>query len=136
MTTKTIKQKGTTEDFLGLAAFGGLIANIIQFASKKRLEDQHENLKASAANLKRHYDAMIERYKQVSSAYLSMRDVNDALSKQTQTLNAVIEGLHKENNGLIKELDALREENMKLRGSDTGATVKKRKCIIKRRVNA
>lgn len=64
MVTRRIKQEETTEDFLGLIAFGSLIGNIFQIASKNALENQHGKLKAYADNLKKHYDNMIERYKQ------------------------------------------------------------------------
>lgn len=136
MTTKMVKQKETSDDFLGLVTFGSLIANIFQITSKKRLEDQHENLKAYAANLKQHYDNMIERYKQVGSAYLSMRNVNAALSKEIQILNDVIAGLRKENNRLIKELDTVKEENLKLKTPKAEGAVKRKRPIVKRGINA
>lgn len=136
MTTKMVKQKETSDDFLGLVAFGSLIGNIFQITSKKRLEDQHENLKAYAANLKQHYDNMIERYKQVGSAYLSMRNVNAALSKEIQILNDVIAGLRRENNRLIKELDTVKEENLKLKTSKAEGAVKRKRSVVKRGINA
>lgn len=135
MSTKMVKQKETSDDFLGLVAFGSLIGNIFQITSKKRLEDQHENLKAYAANLKQHYDNMIERYKQVGSAYLSMRNVNAALSKEIQILNDVIAGLRRENNRVIKELDTVKEENLKLKTSKAEGTKRKRP-VVKRGINA
>lgn len=136
MTTKMAKQKETSDDFLGLVAFGSLIGNIFQITSKKRLEDQHENLKAYAANLKQHYDNMIERYKQVGSAYLSMRNVNAALSKEIQILNDVIAGLRRENNRLIKELDTVKEEFLKLKTSKVEGAVKRKRPAVKRSINA
>lgn len=136
MNRKMVKQKETSDDFLGLVAFGSLIGNIFQITSKKRLEDQHENLKAYAANLKQHYDNMIERYKQVGSAYLSMRNVNAALSKEIQTLNDVIAGLRRENNRLIKELDTVKEENLKLKTSKAEGAVKRKRPAVKRGINA
>lgn len=136
MNRKMVKQKETSDDFLGLVAFGSLIGNIFQITSKKRLEDQHENLKAYAANLKQHYDNMIERYKQVGSAYLSMRNVNAALSKEIQILNDVIAGLRKENNRLIKELDTVKEENLKLKTSKAEGAVKRKRPAVKRGINA
>lgn len=136
MTRKMVKQKETSDDFLGLVAFGSLIGNIFQITSKKRFEDQHENLKAYAANLKQHYDNMIERYKQVGSAYLSMRNVNAALSKEIQILNDVIAGLRKENNRLIKELDTVKEESLKLKTSKADAADKRKRPAVKRGLNA
>lgn len=136
MNRKMVKQKETSDDFLGLVAFGSLIGNIFQITSKKRLEDQHKILKAYAANLKQHYDNMIERYKQVGSAYLSMRNVNAALSKEIQILNDVIAGLRKENNRLIKELDTVKEENLKLKTSKAEGAVKRKRPAVKRGINA
>lgn len=136
MTTKMVKQKETSDDFLGLVAFGSLIGNIFQIASKKRLEDQHENLKAYAATLKQHYENMIDRYKQVSSAYLSMKNVNAALSREIQTLNDVVASLHKENNRLIKEMDAVKEENLKRKRPTSEDTLKRKRRFVKRGINA
>ncbi len=120
MVTKRVRQKETTEDFLGLVTFGSLIANIFQIASKNRLEDQHNKLKADAFNLKKHYDGMIERYKQLSREYSSLKNYNAVLSE-------VNTGLRQENNRLVKKLDTLKEENLKLKGSQPiGAFRKKR----------
>lgn len=59
MTTKPVRKKDDDEeDFLGLIPLGSLIANLVQYTSKKALEEQHNALKA-------HYSIMIERYKQL-----------------------------------------------------------------------
>ncbi|MBI5193670.1 MAG: hypothetical protein HZA08_09555 [Nitrospirae bacterium] len=130
------KPKNISDDFLGLVTFGSLIANILQIVKQKRLEDQHQNLKAYADNLKHHYDNMIGRYEQVSSAYLSMKSVNTALYKEIQTLNDVVAELYKENNRLIKELDTFKKENLKLKTSMSGSPVKKKRRVVKREKNA
>lgn len=136
MATKMVKPKNISDDFLGLVTFGSLIANIFQIVSKKRLEDQHQNLKAYAANLKQHYDNMIGRYEQVSSAYVSMKSVNTALYKEIQTLNDVVAKLHKENNRLIREVDFLKEEKLRLKTSIAGVSIKNKRRIVKKGKNA
>lgn len=120
MVTRKIRQKEAMDDFLGLLTFGSLIANIFQIASKNRLEDQHSNLKEYASNLKQHYDSMIGRYKQLSREYLSLKDYNAVLSE----VNA---GLRKENNRLVEELDALKEENLKPKGSQAIGAISTRR---------
>ena len=136
MTTKMVKPKNISNDFLGLVTFGSLIANIFQIVTKNRLEDQHQHLKTYAVNLKQHYDNMIRRYEQVSSAYLSMKSVNTALYKEIQTLNEVVAELYKENNRLIKDLDTFKKENLKLKTSMSGSPVKGKRRIVKREKNA
>ena len=108
MVSRNIRRKEQAGDFLGLVTFGSLIANVFQIASKNRLEDQHSKLKAYAFDLKRHYGGMIERYKQLSREYLSLKNYNTVLSE----VNA---SLRKENNRLVKDLDVLKEENLKLK---------------------
>ncbi len=108
MVTKKVRQKETPEDFLGLVTFGSLIANIFQIASQNKLEDQHNKLNAYAADLKRHYDDMIERYKHLSGEYSSLKNY-------TAQLSQVNIALSNERNRLVKELDALKEENRKFR---------------------
>lgn len=136
MATKMVKPKNISDDFLGLVTFGSLIANIFQIVSKKRLEDQHQNLKAYASNLKQHYDNMIGRYEQVSNAYVSMKSVNTALYEEIQTLNDVVAELHKENNRLIREVDILKEEKLRLKTSMTGVSIKNKRRIVKKGKNA
>ncbi len=108
MTAKKVGKKSGEEDILGLVTFGSLIANVFQIASKQRLENEHDALKAYATDLKGHYNNMIVRYEQVLRAYQSMRNVNASLSNEVQTLNNIIVGLREENNRLIKEQDALK----------------------------
>lgn len=78
MPTKTVMKTGEGEDILGLVAFGSLITNIFQLASKKDLE-QHEALKAYTAELKRHYGNMVARERQVSNKCLELKRANEEL---------------------------------------------------------
>lgn len=126
MVSKRVRQKETAEDFLGLLTFGSLIANIFQIASKNTLEKQHNKLKADAFNLKKHYDGMIERYKQLSREYLSLKNYNAVLSE-------VNTGLRQENNRLVKELDTLKNENMKIKESQAIGAIRTRRRITKGR---
>ena len=135
-TKKGISKAGSDDDYLGLLAFGSFISNIFQIASKKQLEGQHQNLKTYAINLKQHYDAMIERYKQLSGTYLSMKKVHSALWEETKTLNDVIAMLRMENNKLIKERDALIEENIKLKDSKVEASKGRKRRVVKREIDA
>lgn len=79
MPTKTARKATEGEDILGLVAFGSLISNIFQLASKKNLEQQHEALKAYTLELKRHYGNMVVRERQVSSKCLELKRANEEL---------------------------------------------------------
>jgi hypothetical protein len=115
MTAKIIKKKEEGEDFLGLITLGSLIANLFQHASKKSLEEQHIALKS-------HYENMLERYKQIYNAYMSMKRVNEGLTQEVRTLNAIISKLWKENNRLL-------EENIKLKDVKTEGPIRRRRRI-------
>ena len=98
MRTKTVavKKTGEGEDILGLVAFGSLITNIFQLASKKSLQEQHEALKAYTAELKRHYGNMVVRERQVSSKCHELKRANEELVAM--------------NNQLLSELMAAQEK--------------------------
>lgn len=102
MATKTIRQSESGEDILGLVAFGSLIANIFQIASKKSLEEEHGALKAYASELKRHYENMNVRERIVYNGNIELRKVN--------------KGLMANNTRLLKELIEANNEVIKLKG--------------------
>lgn len=132
MTNKMAKQKDETEDFLGLITFGSLIANIVQIIRGKTLEDKHEALKKSVLELERRYIQAINRNKQISNEYLSLKKINEGLATQAQgltqqvrTLDNIASTLRAENTDLKKEMDNLREEN-----------IGRKRRIVKRGINA
>ena len=86
MPTKTVMKTTEGEDILGLVAFGSLITNIFQLASKKNLEQQHEALKAYTTELKRHYGNMVARERQVSIKCLELKRANDELAAMNNRL--------------------------------------------------
>ncbi|MGO9613810.1 MAG: hypothetical protein ACLPX5_12345 [Dissulfurispiraceae bacterium] len=102
MATKTVRQGEKGEDILGLAAFGSLIANIFQIASKKSLEEEHASLKAYASELRRHYENMRARERLVYNENLELKRAN--------------EGFMVINNRLLKELIEAKNEVIKLKG--------------------
>lgn len=123
MTTKPVRKKEEEEeDFLGLIPLGSLIANLFQYASKKSLEAQHNALKA-------HYNIMLERYKQLSNAYLSMKKVNDGLYKETSTLNNIINELGKENNRLLNELAVVKQIPLRHKAAKPDDRIRRRRIV-------
>lgn len=96
---KAVRDAGGEDDFLGLVAFGSLITNIAQIARGKMLEDKHEALKKYARELERRYQETIRRNRQISDAYMSLKNM--------------IQKLEKENAGLKAELNGLRASNAK-----------------------
>lgn len=112
---KVVQKTGEEGDFLGLLAFGSVVTNIFQIASKMKLEKQNEGLKSRAADLKNRYQDMIKHYKQLHSAYLAMRNAKEGLSQEVSTLNDIINELRAENNSLVKEVEFLKNENLKLK---------------------
>lgn len=115
MRTKIVKKTGEDEDILGLVAFGSLITNIFQLASKKSLEEQHEALKAYTAELKRHYGNMMLRERQVYSRCLELKRANEELLVM--------------NNQLLGELMTAQEKINKL-GRGKPAPVSKRRRYV------
>ncbi len=93
-----MKKKG--EDFLGLITLGSLIANLVQVDQRKALQA--------------HYDNMLRRYKQLYSAYSSMKRVNEGLSQEVRTLNTIISRLREENNRLLEELATVKPKGVKI----------------------
>lgn len=143
MTSKRVKQKEVTEDFLGLIAFGSLIANIVQIVCGKTLEDKHGALKKYVLELERRYIQAINRNKQISNEYLSLKKINEGLATQVQglaqqvrTLDNIARTLRTENTDLKKEMDNLREENLKLKASKPEDAVRRKRSIVKRGINA
>jgi hypothetical protein len=128
MTAKeTSRKAGETEDFLGLVTFGSLIANIVQIVRGKTLENKHEVLKKHALELGSRYRTVINRNKQISNAYLSLKKINEELTKQVHFIDDMANGLRIENTKLKEELDTIREKNLKLQVSKTGSPHKKRR---------
>lgn len=96
MRTKTVRKTGEGEDILGLVAFGSLVTNIFQLASKKSLQEQHAALKAYTTELKKHYHNMVLRERQVYSRCLELKRANEELASM--------------NNKLLSELMAAQEK--------------------------
>jgi predicted RNase H-like nuclease (RuvC/YqgF family) len=115
MRTKTVKKTGEGEDILGLVAFGSLISNIFQLASKKSLGEQHEALKAYTTELKRHYGNMMLRERQVYSRCLELKRANEELLSM--------------NNQLLKELMAAQEKINRLESGKTEPISKRRRYV-------
>lgn len=143
MTNKMVKQKEVTEDFLGLITFGSLIANIVQIVRGKTLEDKHGALKKYVLELERRYIQAINRNKQISNEYLSLKKINEGLvtqvqglAQQVRTLDNIASTLRTENTDLKKEMDNLREENLKLKASKTEENIRRKRRIVKRGINA
>ena len=111
MRTKTVKKTGESEDILGVVAFGSLITNIFQLASKKSLVEQHEALKAYTSELKKHYGNMVARERQVYNKCLELKQANEELVSM--------------NNQLLVELMAAQEKINK-RKTDKPVTILKR----------
>ncbi len=111
MRTKTVRKIDEGEDILGVVAFGSLITNIVQLASKKSLEEQHEALKAYTSELKKHYGNMVVRERQVYNKYLELKQANEELLAM--------------NNQLLKELMAAQEKINKQRTEKTVPIVKR-----------
>ena len=111
MRTKTVKKTGEGEDILGVVAFGSLITNIVQLASKKSLEEQHEALKAYTSELKKHYGNMVVRERQVYNKYLELKQANEELVSM--------------NNQLLTELMAAQDKINKQK-TDKPVTIVKR----------
>jgi hypothetical protein len=86
MRTKTVKRNEDNGDILGVVAFGSLVSNIYQIASKKSLEEEHAALKAYAGELKRHYDNMRVREKLVYNENIELRNAY----KELQNLNSLL----------------------------------------------
>lgn len=85
MALKTVKrQADESGDILGLVAFGSLVANIFQIASKKSLEEEHVALKVYAGELKKHYENMRVRERLVYKENIELRNCN----KELQNLNS------------------------------------------------
>jgi len=91
MAIKTVRQRQADEsgDILGLVAFGSLVTNIFQIASKKSLEEEHAALKAYAGELKKHYENMRVRerlvYKEnieLKNCYKELQNLNSRLLKE------------------------------------------------------
>lgn len=115
MATKTTAKKTDEgEDLLGVVAFGSLIANIFQIASKDALEKQHEQLKAYAKELHRHYENMKIRQRHIYNQNLE-------LVRASKELLAT-------NNQLLNELITCRQENMRLK---SGKSSIRRRRILK-----
>lgn len=110
MVTKTTWEKEEKEDILGLVAFGSLIANIFQIVSKRSLEEQYEALKAYVSELRRHYENIKVRERQVYNEYLRLKKANEEL-------NAI-------NNRILKELI---EANIKLKSRKPEPTLRRRR---------
>ncbi len=102
MATKTVRQAEEGEDILGLVAFGSLVTNIFQIASRKTLEREHEAVEAYAAELRQHYENMKVRERLVYNENLELKRAN--------------EGLIAVNNRLFKELVEARNEVIRLKG--------------------
>jgi len=83
---KTVRQRQTDEggDIVGLVAFGSLVSNIFQIASRKSLEEEHAALKAYAGELKRLYENMIVRARLVYKENIELKNCNQEL----QNLNS------------------------------------------------
>lgn len=86
MAIKTVRQRQTDEggDILGLVAFGSLVTNIFQIASKKSLEEEHAALKAYSGELKKHYENMRVRERLVYNENIELKNCN----KELQNLNS------------------------------------------------
>ncbi|MBI5745862.1 MAG: hypothetical protein HZA13_02535 [Nitrospirae bacterium] len=116
MYTKTVKRGGESKDLLGLIAFGSLITNIFQLVSKRSLEKQHDALRAYVAELKRHYEIMKVRERQVYNENLELKRAS--------------EGLIAINNRLLGNLI---EANIKLKSSKPATILRRRRAIPKTR---
>lgn len=133
MTTKKgVKKTGEGGDFLGLLAFGSAVTNIFQAVSQMALEKQNEALKIRASDLKNRYQDMIKHYKQLHSAYLAMKNAKEGLSQEVSTLNEIINELRAENNILVKEVELLKNENLKLKSVMEGSVPRKRRASTKK----
>lgn len=115
MAEKTVAKMNAGEDILGLVAFGSLITNIFQLASKKSLEEQHEALKAYVTELKTHYHNMKTRERQIYSKNLEMKRANEELIAL--------------NDKLLRELRASKEEIIKLISLKSEASIGRRRYI-------
>ncbi|MBI4377894.1 MAG: hypothetical protein HY578_02230 [Nitrospinae bacterium] len=113
MSTKTVVKKQEGEDILGLVALGSLITNIFQIASKKSLEAEHEALKAYVIQLRRFYENIRVRERQVSNENLELKRAN--------------EGLIALNNRLLKELAEAENTIIKLKNRKSGISPLRRK---------
>jgi hypothetical protein len=111
MRTKTVRKIGEGEDILGVVAFGSLITNIFQLASKKSFEEQREALKAYTSELKKHYGNMVVRERQVYNKYLELKQANEELVSM--------------NNQLLKELMTA-QEKINRQKTDKPVTILKR----------
>jgi len=116
MARKTVRTGEGGEDILGLVAFGSLVGNIFQIASRKSLGEQHEALKAYSSELRRHYENMKIRERQVYNENLELRRAN--------------EGLIAVNNRLLKELIEAREEDIRLRRASTRSPRHTRRQVL------
>jgi len=112
MSTRTAKESEEGEDILGLVAFGSLVANIFQIASKKSLTEEYEALKAYATELRRHFENMKVRERLVYNKNLELKKAN--------------EGLITINNRLLRELVEVKNEIIALKGNKPGFPVRKR----------
>ncbi|MBI1822202.1 MAG: hypothetical protein HY036_09455 [Nitrospirae bacterium] len=110
---KVVHKTGEREDFLGLLAFGSVVTNIVQVTKKMELENHNKALKSYANDLRDRYQNIIKHYQQLRKAYLSMMNVKEGLSREVSTLNEIINELRAENNRLIKEVELLKNENLK-----------------------
>ena len=93
---KMIKEN---DDILGLVAFGSLITNIFQIASKKSLDAEHEALKAYVSELRRLYENIRVREIQVSNENLELKRSNKGLIAIN---NCLSQDLIAANNEIIK----------------------------------
>ncbi|MGD0883638.1 MAG: hypothetical protein ABSA46_01965 [Thermodesulfovibrionales bacterium] len=118
MAAKIVRKGEGEEDILGLVAFGSLVANIFQIASKKSLEEEHAVLKAYASELKRHYENMKVRERLVYNTNLELKRAN--------------EGLIAVNTRLLKELVEARNEVIRLKGGSP-ETHRRRMRRVRRR---
>lgn len=133
---KVVQKTGEEGDFLGLIAFGSVVTNIFQIASKMKLEKQNEGLKSRAADLINRYQDMLKHYKQLHSAYLAMRNAKEGLSQEVSTLNEIINELRAENNSLLKEVEFLKNETLKLKSVREGSIPRSTKKTGKKVTNA
>jgi len=116
MLLKTVKHTDDSDDILGLVAFGSLITNIVQIASRKSLEKEHAALKAYAGELKKHYENMRIRENHVYKENLELKNAYNVLQIQ--------------NNRLLSELIEARKEVFDLKLPTTLIPVKKK--VIRR----
>ncbi len=114
MAKRVIKKKKENEDILGVVAFGSLIGNMYQMASKKSLEKEHEALKAYTAELKQLYSSMKIRAKQIYDENQALRHAN--------------EGLLELNKRLLSQLTEAQEQIRKLKSghSARGLSIRRR----------